>query len=161
MNRREMLASAVAVVASAMAIRSSRSVAAEYSETRKIPMSNVNETVIRYLAAWNEPDATRRRDLVGRAWTEEGSYVDGARAGRGHDEISAMIGKAQQHFPGYRLQLVSGIEAHHDHVRFSWAAGGSAEAPLYIKGTDFASLARDGRLQSVVGFVDAAPAPTP
>jgi hypothetical protein len=37
-------------------------------------------------------------------------------------------------------------------------AGGTAEAPLYIKGTDFVIVAGDGRIKSVVGFVDAAPA---
>src|SRR5215472_559308 len=31
---------------------------------RSIPMSNVNELVVNYLAAWNERDAKRRRDLM-------------------------------------------------------------------------------------------------
>jgi len=53
---------------------------------------------------------------------------------------------------------VSGIEAHNNFVRFSWAAGGTAEAPLYIGGTDFATLAPDGRIKTVAGFMDAAPA---
>jgi hypothetical protein len=97
--------------------------------------------------------------LVAKAWVEDGSYIDGAREGHGYDNISAMIGTAQEHFPGYRLHLASGIEGHHDYVRFSWVADGTMEAPLYIKGTDFAVLAKDGRLKSVVGFVDAAPAP--
>ena len=35
---------------------------------RSIPMSNVNELVINYLAAWNERDAKRRRDLVAKTW---------------------------------------------------------------------------------------------
>jgi hypothetical protein len=69
-----------------------------------------------------------------------------------------MIATAQGQFPGYRLRLASGIEAHHDYLRFSWVAGGTAEAPLYIKGTDFVVIAGDGRIKSVVGFVDAAPA---
>ena len=124
-------------------------------------MSNVNETVVRYIAAWNEPDAVRRRDLVARTWTDDGTYVDGARDCRGHDEISAAIGKAQDHFPGYRLHIASGIDMHHGYVRFSWVAGGTPEAPLYIKGTDLAAVAADGRLRSVVGFTDAAPAPAP
>jgi hypothetical protein len=54
---------------------------------------------------------------------------------------------------------VSKIEAHNGYIRFSWAAGGTAQAPLYLGGTDFAVAAPDGRLQSVTGFVDAAPAP--
>lgn len=162
MNRRTILKSAAfSILAAGMAPSLSPSMANEHDDTRKTPMSNVNESVVRYLAAWNEPDATRRRNLVAKAWIEDGAYVDGARDGRGHDEISAMIGKAQDHFPLYRLHLASGIEAHHDYVRFSWVAGGSAEAPLYIKGTDFAVVANDGRLKSVVGFVDAAPAPAP
>jgi hypothetical protein len=53
---------------------------------------------------------------------------------------------------------VSRIEAHNSYVHFTWAAGGAARAPLYFRGTDFAIRANDGRLQSVAGFTDAAPA---
>ena len=35
----------------------------EMTEARRTAMSNVNETVVRYLSVWNERDATRRRDL--------------------------------------------------------------------------------------------------
>jgi hypothetical protein len=35
---------------------------------------------------------------------------------------------------------------------------GTAEAPLYIGGTDFATLAPDGRIKTVAGFMDASPA---
>jgi hypothetical protein len=125
---------------------------------RRVAMSNANEVVVRYLAAWNETEPKRRRELVAKAWTDDGTYVDAAREGRGHDSLDAMIATAQGHFPGYRLRLASGIEAHHEYLRFSWVAGGTAEAPLYIKGTDFVVVAGDGRIRSVVGFVDAAPA---
>ena len=121
-------------------------------------MSNANDVVVRYLAAWNEPEPKRRRELVAKAWSDDGAYVDAAREGHGHDSLDTMIATAQSHFPGYRLRLASGVEAHHDWVRFSWVAGGTADAPLYIKGTDFVMLAGDGRIKSVVGFVDAAPA---
>jgi hypothetical protein len=70
-----------------------------------------------------------------------------------------MIAAAQNQFPGYRLRVVSKIEAHNGYLRFSWAAGGTEQAPLYLAGTDFAVVAVDGRMQSVTGFVDAAPAP--
>lgn len=121
-------------------------------------MGNVNEAVVRYLAAWNEREPKRRRDLVAKAWTEDGTYVDAAREGSGHDSLDAMLATAQQHFPGYRLNLASGVDVHHDYVRFSWVAGGTQEAPLFIKGTDFVVMAADGRMKSVVGFTDAAPA---
>jgi hypothetical protein len=70
-----------------------------------------------------------------------------------------MLATTQAQFPGYCLNLISGIEAHNNFVRFSWAAGGSNEAPLYLGGTDFATLAPDGRISVVAGFIDAAPAP--
>ena len=106
-------------------------------------MSNVNETVVRYLAAWNERDPKRRRQLVAATWTEEGSYIDAHRHGHGHGAIDAMLAATQAQFPNYRLSLVSGIEAHNNFVRFSWGAGGTAEAPLYLGGTDFATLAAE------------------
>src|SRR5262245_26992758 len=156
MERRDLLQGIVAVGVAPPAL--SRPARAQTQSQRRTAMSNANEVVVRYLAAWNEREPKRRREAVAKAWTEDGSYVDGAREGRGYDGLDAMIATAQGHFPGYRLGLASGIEAHHDYLRFSWAAGGTAEAPLYIKGTDFVTVAGDGRIKSVVGFVDAAPA---
>jgi hypothetical protein len=70
-----------------------------------------------------------------------------------------MLAEAQTSFPGYRVRLISGIEAHNNFVRFKWAAGGTEGAPLYLGGTDFAVLAPDGRISTIAGFTDAAPAP--
>ena len=52
---------------------------------------NGNALVVSYIAAWNEPDPARRRDLVAKTWTDGGTYVDGARHGEGHDAIAGMI----------------------------------------------------------------------
>jgi hypothetical protein len=126
---------------------------------RNLQVSNPNELVINYIAAWNERDPARRHDVIAKTWTEGGSYIDAHRHGEGHTGIDAMIAAAQNQFPGYRLRVVSKIEAHNGYLRFSWAAGGTEQAPLYLAGTDFAVVAVDGRMQSVTGFVDAAPAP--
>jgi hypothetical protein len=120
-------------------------------------MSTINETVAAYIAAWNETDADRRRDIIAKTWSEDGSYLDAHRGGVGHAAIDAMIAAVQEHFAGYRFRLSSGIEAHHDRVRFSWCAGGAEQAPLFFGGTDFAVLAEDGRLRAVTGFIDAMP----
>jgi hypothetical protein len=68
-----------------------------------------------------------------------------------------MIAAVQERFAGYRFRLCSGIEAHHNCVRFSWTAGGTEQAPLFFGGTDFVMLAPDGRMRAVTGFVDAMP----
>ncbi len=123
-------------------------------------MTSINETVIGYIATWNETDPERRRAVIARTWSDDGSYLDGHREGTGHAAIDAMIAAVQQRFPGYRFRLSSGIEAHHDRLRFSWTAGGTADAPLFFGGTDFAVLASDGRLRAVTGFTDAVPSTT-
>ncbi|HEY1720091.1 MAG TPA: hypothetical protein VGG27_02515 [Magnetospirillaceae bacterium] len=122
-------------------------------------MANVNETVVNYIAAWNEPDGKRRRDFIAKAWADGGSYVDAHRNGVGHDGLNAMIEKVQSQFPGYRLNLSGSIEAFPGHVRFSWQAGGQPNAPLFIAGSDFATLTEDNKLKVVAGFTDASPAP--
>ena len=66
-------------------------------------MNNVNEVVVRYLAAWNEREPGKRRELVAKTWSEDGTYVDAARDGKGHDSLDAMIATAQGHFPGYPI----------------------------------------------------------
>ena len=124
-------------------------------------MSNVNDIVVNYIAAWNDPDPKRRRENVARTWTYGGSYVDAHRKGVGHDAIDTMIATARKLFPGYRIRLISKIETHNGNLRFSWAAGGTEQAPLDLGGTDYGLLAADGRLQSVIGFVDASPVPVP
>lgn len=120
-------------------------------------MISVNEAVANYIAAWNETDAAKRRAIIARTWSEDGGYLDSHREGTGHDAIDAMIGATQDHFSGYRFRLASSIEAHHGRVRFSWTAGGTVEAPLFFAGTDFATIAPDGRFTMVTGFTDAMP----
>jgi hypothetical protein len=119
--------------------------------------STVAEAVDRYLAAWNERDPGRRRVLIAETWTEEGYYVDPHRRGDGHNAIDAMIHAVQERFPNYRFRLSSVVDAHHDRVRFTWEAGGTADAPMSFVGTDFGIVAKDGRFESITGFVDVGP----
>jgi hypothetical protein len=159
MDRRKFLRSAALAFAGAGAMTLGAGAAVADGPGPAPVIGNVNELVVRYIAAWNERDAERRRDLIAKTWTTDGTYIDAHRRGIGHDGIDTMIAAAQAQFPEYRLRLVSGIETHNGYLRFRWAAGGSAEAPLYLAGTDFAVVADDGGFKSVTGFVDAAPAP--
>lgn len=111
----------------------------------------------RYLAAWNETDAARRRELIGHTWTESASYVDPLMRGDGHVGIDAMIAAVQTRFPGFRFTRVTPVDAHGDHLRFTWELGPAGEAALVV-GTDFATVSADGRLQAMTGFIDRAPA---
>jgi hypothetical protein len=116
-------------------------------------MTNITTVVDTYIAAWNEPDPERRRALVGETWTEDGSYLDPLMSGDGPDAIADMIAAAQGQFPGHRFALASGPDAHHDRVRFSWQLVGG-DGPV-ATGVDFATVAEDGRLRAVTGFLEA------
>jgi hypothetical protein len=123
----------------------------------QVAESKVAEAVDRYLAAWNERNPGRRRILIADTWTDEGSYVDPHRRGDGHNGIDAMIQTVQERFPAYRFRLASAVDAHNDRVRFTWEAGGTDDAPMRFVGTDFGVVAKDGRFESITGFVDVGP----
>jgi hypothetical protein len=120
-------------------------------------MTDINTTIANYIAAWNETNGERRRGIIAQTWSEDGSYLDAHRDSAGHDAIDAMIAGVQQQFAGYRFRLCSGIEMHHDRVRFSWQAGAAPDAPLFFARTDYATIAADGRFETVTGFIDAMP----
>ena len=117
-------------------------------------MTDITTIVDGYIAAWNETDADRRRALVADAFTDDASYVDPLMTGEGTDGIAAMIGGAQQQFPGHRFELSAGPDAHHDRVRFAWTLVGGENGSAVAAGVDFATVADDGRLQAVTGFLE-------
>jgi hypothetical protein len=123
-------------------------------------MSNVNQLVENYIAAWNERDACARSEIIARTWTEDGGYLDPHRSGDGHDQISAMMATVHNAFdPKYRFRLKSTIDSYGDRIRFQWEAGGTEDAPLHFVGTDYGIISSDGRFKFVTGFSDEAPAP--
>lgn len=120
-------------------------------------MNNTNELVNRYFAVWNETDAAKRRALIAQTWADDASYLDPIMRGEGHTGIDALVQGVQERFSGLRFRQLNNVDAHNNHLRFSWELapeGGS----MVVAGTDFATVAGDGRLQTVVGFLDHVPA---
>jgi hypothetical protein len=116
--------------------------------------NDLKDLIDRYIDAWNETDAARRQELVATVWTADGTYIDPLMSGAGHDSIATMIALAQQQFPEHRFELSFGPDAHNDRVRFAWRLyGPDGDAPV-AAGTDFATVADDGRLSSVTGFLE-------
>jgi hypothetical protein len=121
-------------------------------------MSDLNELVGRYLAAWNEPDAGARRQAVAELWTEDGTYTDPLVAVAGHQAIEAVIGGAREMFPGHVFRVLDGVDGHHDIARFRWGLVPASGGESLAVGFDVAVIADDGRLRGVYGFLDKAPA---
>jgi hypothetical protein len=119
-------------------------------------MTNTTEIVDRYLAAWNEADGGRRRDLILTTFAEKASYRDPVQAGDGHDGIDQMIAGAQARFTGMRFERIGEVDGHGGGIRFRWSLG-PAGGESVVEGTDFATLV-DGRFDKVTGFFDKLPA---
>src|SRR5918996_4330565 len=110
-------------------------------------MTDITTIVDGYIAAWNEPDPDRCRAIVADTFTDDAIYVDPLMTGEGIDGIAAMIGAAQEQFPGHRFELSAGPDAHHDRVRFAWTMVGADDGTPVAAGVDFATVAGDGRLR--------------
>ena len=120
-------------------------------------MSDVTSTVDTYLAMWNETDPTRRRQYIARAWTDDGRYVDPMLEAEGHTALGEMVTGVQAKFPGHRFRRVSGVDVHHDELRFGWELR-SPDGAMVVTGIDVGALGPDGRLRRITGFFGELPA---
>jgi hypothetical protein len=114
-------------------------------------MSDTTETVDTYLAMWNEEDPARRADHIERAWVADCRYVDPLLEAEGRDALSDMVAAVHAQYPGHRFRRISGIDAHHDQVRFAWLLAGP-DGGVTVAGVDVGTVALDGRLVSITGF---------
>ena len=108
-------------------------------------------TVDTYLSMWNEEDEARRAEIIASAWTDDGSYVDPQLEAEGHAGLSAMVAGVHEQFPGYRFARTSGVDQHHDQVRFGWQLAGP-DGTVAVAGLDIGELAGDGRFRRITGF---------
>ncbi|HLJ61532.1 MAG TPA: nuclear transport factor 2 family protein [bacterium] len=114
-------------------------------------MSNATTTVDTYLAMWNETDPTRRAAHIRHSWAGDGRYVDPQLEAEGHTAIGDMVATVQARFPGHRFRRTSGVDTHHDQLRFAWELA-APDGSVVVAGIDVGRLAPDGRLQRITGF---------
>ena len=116
----------------------------------------VEATVEAYVATWNETDAARRQARIAQAWADSGRYRDPLMGSTGHGEIDAMLAAVQARVPGFVLKRTSKVDCHNDAVRFTWSLG-PASGPSVVEGVDFGTLTPEGKLATIVGFIDKMP----
>jgi SnoaL-like domain len=117
----------------------------------------MQDIIERYIASWNQTDPRRRRQLVDELWAEDASYVDPLAEAHGREAVDAMIAAVQAQFPGLVFTLVGPVDTHHRQARFTWSLGPAGAEPVIV-GFDVAVAGEDGRLRSVLGFLDKVPA---
>ncbi|MFF5302664.1 nuclear transport factor 2 family protein [Streptomyces sp. NPDC013161] len=114
--------------------------------------------VARYFEAWNagEPEALAK--AVAAAWSVEGTYTDPLASVTGHAEIAGLIAGAHEQFPGFAFRPLGAVDGHHETVRFAWELVSEADGSAPVAGFDVITLDGDGRIRSVLGFLDRVPA---
>ena len=118
---------------------------------------STEEIVAAYGATWNEPDEAGRADLLATSWADDGVYCDPTALVTGRAALAAHIGGFHQMMPGHTIDLVSGVDVHHDLIRFAWVMRKGDE--VVLEGMDFGELAPDGRIRRIVGFFGPFPPP--
>ncbi|MEU6242914.1 nuclear transport factor 2 family protein [Streptomyces sp. NPDC047024] len=112
------------------------------------------DAVERYFAAWNATTPDDLAKAVAAAFTEDGTYTDPLGDVRGHDGIAAAISGAHEQFPGFEFRRTGTPDAHHNLVRFTWDLVSTADGSAPAAGFDVITLAEDGRITGVAGFLD-------
>lgn len=110
-----------------------------------------------YFDAWNEADTAARQALLEQCWSDDAVYVDPTVQLTGRKALLDHIARVQGARPGARLELMSGIDVHHNVLRFLWrlvrADGTAGDTSI-----DFGEIGPEGRLVKMVGFFGPAPA---
>jgi hypothetical protein len=114
--------------------------------------------VARYFEAWNAREPEARAKAVSAAWTADGGYTDPLTDVTGHEQIAAVIAGAHEQFPGFAFRLTGAVDGHHDTARFSWELVSEADGSAPVSGSDVITLDTDGRIKTVLGFLDRVPA---
>ncbi|SNX56247.1 SnoaL-like protein [Streptomyces sp. TLI_55] len=117
-----------------------------------------DSAVARYFEAWNAVDQETLTKAVAAAWATDGSYTDPLADVRGHEQIAAVISGAHEQFPGFVFRQTGVVDGHHDTARFSWELVNEADGSAPVAGSDVITLDEQGRIRSVLGFLDRVPA---
>ncbi|GAA0720419.1 nuclear transport factor 2 family protein [Dactylosporangium roseum] len=120
-------------------------------------MTDFAKIVERYLRIWNETDPGARRAAIDELFTEDVAFVDPMASVSGRAGVDGLIAAVQAQFPGCGLALLGGVDGHHEQARFGWEMGLPGR-PADVVGFDVVTLAPDGRINQVLGFLDRVPA---
>ena len=123
----------------------------------EVTTTDATETVEQYLSMWNETDPDRRAEHIAPAWARECRYVDPVLEAEGRVALSEMVAGVHERFPGHRFERTSGVDTHHDQVRFGWKLV-APDGAVTVAGIDVGTIEPDGRLRSITGFFGDLPA---
>ena len=139
-------------------------------------MSDIDprELARRYVAAWNEPDAGRRRKAIHDLWTEDGAqiiqppqeiraaatalgFMSATLQARGHDALEVRVTRAFEEFvaPGeFAFRARDNAERLDNVVKFNWEMVPTRGGPVAGVGLEIFILDEDGRIKTDYQFIE-------
>jgi hypothetical protein len=112
--------------------------------------SEINTLVENYVAAWSEPEANRRRELLELVWQANGTYTDPLAHASDRAGLDEIITTFLSRNTGAQFTLNGQPDHHHQHIRFYWTLrlANGRELP----GMDYGEISTEGKLLKIVGF---------
>jgi len=120
-------------------------------------MPTAKEVVEAYGASWNEPDESKRRELLDLSWADDGVFEDPRDRAEGREALLKLIAGFREAIQGASIVPTSGVDEHHGLIRFTWRID-DPQGKALLEGIDFGELAPDGRIKRIVGFWGPPPA---
>jgi uncharacterized protein YndB with AHSA1/START domain len=106
-----------------------------------------------YAASWNETDDSIRARHLEQCWADTGTYRDHFAVVDGRPAMARHIAMSHGFARGARVELDGEPQLCHEYIYFPWRIS-SQPGPSVAHGRSFATLAMDGRIQSIVAFWD-------
>src|SRR5262245_18937124 len=126
-------------------------------------MNDLNDFVERYVAVWNEPDSTRRRERIAALWTLHGASLHRTLEPRGHAALEQRIAASYDkwvHGRGYVFRSAHHAVGHHDAVMCNWEMV-SPDGVVVSLGLSFLLLDPYGLVHTELQFPEPPPAARP
>ncbi|NJM75947.1 MAG: SnoaL-like domain-containing protein [Acaryochloridaceae cyanobacterium RU_4_10] len=118
-------------------------------------MSNIQQIIDRYLAAWNTLDPEQRSTAMQAIVADNCYYADAhlpdaLTSREAHDRF---ITQFRTKFPDFSLQLDSPTQGHHGYYRFGWQLL-KVDGSVFTKGMYFGEINDEGKICKIIGFID-------
>lgn len=113
-------------------------------------MQDAQTLADRYVAVWNETDATRRRQQIAALWVGEGRHYVGAREVRGHDALESRVQDSHQKnvkVAGNRFRAAQDARRLRDVVTFHWEMLPADSETVLGTGLEFLIVNDEGRIR--------------
>jgi len=120
-------------------------------------MTDINAEVRRFVAAWNDPDADRRAEVIDALFAPDARYCNASEEFSGRQACQAALTRTYDEFvsKGFEFASVGDAGAHQDAVVFRWEMEPADGGEIAATGRMFGLLDQSGRVTRLYQFMDA------